>query len=386
MFLLQFIIWNASPCITRLGSLELRWYGLAWAIGFIAAQRLMVYIFRKEGRPAQDADTFAMYILIGTFLGARLGHVFFYEWEYYAKHLAEALLPVRFAPRLTFTGYQGLASHGAACGIVLAIYLYTRCRLHTRWPFVRIVPRPGQSYLWLADRLVIAVALVGCLIRVGNFANSEIVGKPTAQAYGVVFAHQPLMKVQHSSRAIESVILQKACDLAKENQPSQACLHVKFKYGGFEEKTITGFVEHGVGRLLREDVEMRRHLQASPGQPLRYHLAKDRRGAYTAHINVQPISRHPAQLYESLSCAILAVGLFYRWKRKQSALHNGELFGVFLTFVFGLRFLYENLKESKMLVEESYFGSLSVPHLLSVPFFLIGIALWVYSARKEPSR
>jgi prolipoprotein diacylglyceryl transferase len=157
--------WDPDPILVRLGPLAIRWYGLFFVAAFVAGYLIMMWIYRREGRDVESLDTGLMYMLGGTIVGARLGHVLLYEPGYYLTHPLEILK--------VWEG--GLASHGAALGILIAFYLYVR-------------RTPGLGYLWLLDRAGIVTALGGCFIRLGNFFNSEIVGTPTAGAWGVIFA------------------------------------------------------------------------------------------------------------------------------------------------------------------------------------------------------
>ncbi len=122
---LSYIIWYINPEILHLGFLSIRWYNLLFALGFIISFAWVKYIFKQENKPEQEVDTLILYVVIATGLGARLGHVIFYDFAYYSKHPLEAILPVVFEPKFEFVGYRGLASHGAAISILIALYLYT---------------------------------------------------------------------------------------------------------------------------------------------------------------------------------------------------------------------------------------------------------------------
>lgn len=169
-----FIDWNVSPeifTIPQIGSfgpIPVRWYGLLFALGFILGQQIMIHIFRKEGKPLADIDTLTLYMLFATVLGARIGHFLFYEPSVLIKNPLEVLLPP----------YAGLASHGGGIGILIGLWLYSRSRA-----------KSGQTFLWVADRIAITVALAGTFIRLGNLMNSEIIGKATNQPWGFIF-HQ----------------------------------------------------------------------------------------------------------------------------------------------------------------------------------------------------
>src|SRR5690606_18879956 len=162
MPLLNYIIWNVSPEITTFSlpfsdqAITLRWYGVLFALGFIISQQILYFIYRKENKSEKDVDTITVYMIVATIIGARLGHVVFYEPDMLWNDPLAVFLPFEFTPEFRFTGLQGLASHGGAFGILLAIWLYSRKK------------RPGQNYWQVLDRIVILVALTGALIRLGN--------------------------------------------------------------------------------------------------------------------------------------------------------------------------------------------------------------------------
>jgi len=158
------INWNVDPDIFQLGPFTIRWYGLLFAAGFIIGYQIMMYVFRKEKRNESHLNDLIWYMILGTVIGARLGHCFFYNPSYYLANPLEILQVWK----------GGLASHGAAIGILLAIYFFVN-------------KRKEYSYLWLIDRIAITVALGGSFIRLGNLFNSEIIGKATDVPWAFVF-------------------------------------------------------------------------------------------------------------------------------------------------------------------------------------------------------
>jgi len=173
-----FITWNVGPEIFNLGCLSLRWYGLLFATAFLLGYFLMKKIFRQEDVPVKVLDRLTWYMIFGTFIGARLGHCLFYDWSYFQDHILEIFIPVTQTENgWEFTGFAGLASHGAAIGILAALYIFSRVE--------------RRSYLWILDRAAIVVALSCFFIRVGNLMNSEIFGYPTALPWGFEFVRSP---------------------------------------------------------------------------------------------------------------------------------------------------------------------------------------------------
>lgn len=174
-----FINWDVSPEIFNLGGISIRYYGLLFAVAFILGYKVEEKMFKSEGLPMAWLDKLWLYVAIATIVGARLGHCIFYDWAYYSQHPLEMILPVRFSPEFKFTGYQGLASHGAAIGIIAGLWYYSR-------------KVSKKSIFWILDRAVIPIALAGFFIRTGNLMNSEIVGLPTNMPWGFRFVNSGL--------------------------------------------------------------------------------------------------------------------------------------------------------------------------------------------------
>ena len=171
-----FITWDVSPEIFDIGGFSVRYYGVLFALAFVLGYVIEERMFKSEGIPQKWLDKLWIYVAVATVVGARLGHCIFYDWAYYSAHPLEMILPVRFEPEFRFTGYQGLASHGAAIGIIAGLWYYSRK-----------VSR--RSILWVLDRSVIPIALAGFFIRTGNLMNSEIVGLPTEMPWGFRFVN-----------------------------------------------------------------------------------------------------------------------------------------------------------------------------------------------------
>jgi prolipoprotein diacylglyceryl transferase len=166
--------WNVDPEIFRIGDFAVRYYGVLFAIGMILSYQFMKRIFKREQIGIQYLDKLLIYIVVGTVVGARLGHCLFYDFAYYSQHPLEIILPIaKVDGSYHFVGFMGLASHGGAIGVLLSLALFCK--------------RYKTNLLQLLDRLVIAIPITGAFIRFGNFMNSEIYGKPTDSIFGIVF-------------------------------------------------------------------------------------------------------------------------------------------------------------------------------------------------------
>jgi prolipoprotein diacylglyceryl transferase len=170
------IVWDLDPEILKIGSFGIRWYSLMFVAAFVLGLHLMKKIYINDKIPVEKLDPLFMYVFVEMLVGMRLGDVFFYSWDYYQNHLLEIFLPMKEMAdgSWKFTGFTGFASHGAAIGIPVALYFYAKKHLNKPW-------------LFILDRLGIMVALAGFFIRLGNFFNSEIYGKPTESIFGVIF-------------------------------------------------------------------------------------------------------------------------------------------------------------------------------------------------------
>jgi phosphatidylglycerol---prolipoprotein diacylglyceryl transferase len=364
MHSLSYIIWNASPDIFSLPidfwifdfTLTLRWYGLLFALGFLLSQQILYYIFKKEGKPEKDVDTLTIYMVIATVIGARLGHVLFYEPERYLSNPIDIIK--------IWEG--GLASHGATVGILFALWLYGRKK------FV------GQNYLQTLDRIVILVALTGALIRFGNFMNSEIIGKPTQSDYGVVFARN-VTEVLKGDGSVTQVnyVEQDTTPNTQGYMPIKILL--EFEKG--QANSLEGYyqyVDNRVDGYLSYNAYVREHINQTETD---YDLSQDEAGTTYAIINTYAIPRHPAQLYESISCLMLFGFLFFLWTRHKEKLPEGRLFSIFLIVCFGLRIVFEFLKENQVDFENNL--PLNMGQLLSIPLVLVGVFMLIRSYRKE---
>jgi len=161
------IIWNADPIMFHIGEWSVRWYGLLFALGFVAGIYIVTRMFKREGIKPELVDSLFLFVIIGTVIGARLGHVFFYDWDYYSQHPGEIIK----------IWHGGLASHGGAVGIILMLWWWSKAY-------------SKKSLLWGMDTVVVPTALAGACIRLGNLINSEIYGIPTDLPWAFTFIRE----------------------------------------------------------------------------------------------------------------------------------------------------------------------------------------------------
>ena len=171
------IIWEpASDGVRLFGNFKIHYYSMMWIVAFVLGYRIMKKIYTNENQSHEKLDSLFMYSVLGIMIGARLGHVIFYQAELFREDFFSVFLPFKFSGGFEFTGFRGLASHGATIGMIVSMYLYNKKVLK-------------KSVLWILDRVVIACASGAIFIRIGNFFNSEIIGKPAEEGlpWAVVF-------------------------------------------------------------------------------------------------------------------------------------------------------------------------------------------------------
>ncbi|MDD3490449.1 MAG: prolipoprotein diacylglyceryl transferase [Bacteroidia bacterium] len=197
--MLNYITWTVDPELFSVGSLTVRWYGLLWAIGIWLALIIVQKIFKHEKHPEAWVDKLFIYTVLGTIIGARLGHCFFYEWKELAEPVTFLGITFKYGNyylshpwELLYIWRGGLASHGGAIGILIAMYYYNKN-----------VSKKG--YIWIFDRLVIGVALAGASIRLGNLMNSEIYGTATTLPWGFIFVRDGQTEPMHPTQIYEMI-------------------------------------------------------------------------------------------------------------------------------------------------------------------------------------
>ena len=242
--LLAKIDWAPSETLFKIGSFGVHYYSLMFVIAFGLGYYLMKKIFENEKIPLEYLESLFVYMVILILFGARLGDVFFYSWDYYQDHFIEILLPIReTSDGYSFTGFRGLASHGAVIGALIGLYFYKR-------------KLKQKSLLWLLDRITVPVALGAAFVRLGNFFNSEIVGKYTGTNFGVVFLNNRETLPRHPAQLYEAIcylilffLLRAAFKTTKKDKPGYLIgffftgmftirfliEFIKERQGGFEE-------------------------------------------------------------------------------------------------------------------------------------------------------
>lgn len=352
MSILNFIIWTFDPAIFTIPGTDYapRWYGVLFALGFILSQQVFLWIFKKEGRPEKDVERITTYMVVATIVGARLGHCLFYNPAYYLSHPIEILK--------VWEG--GLASHGGAIGILVAIYLF--CRKYK------------YRYLWVLDRLVIVVALTGAMIRTGNLFNSEMEGTLTNSNIGIVYARATYDVLNYDEERIEEVSIVQGGEM-QSDQPGivPVTARIKFKKGEKPELSDKNFLENQIKNTLDRYTEVRQHIDFGEG-PLSYKIYSEN-GSNVVDIYALGKVRHAAQLYEAGYCIALMLLLFWLWLRKRNSLPQGFNFALFMIILWAARFVDEFFKMPQEAFEENM--ALNMGQILSIPLTFAGFILMI---------
>lgn len=302
------IVWNPSKGID-LGFFTLHFYSVMWIVAFLLGFYIVKRIFKNDNQTNEALDSLFIYSVIGIMLGARLGHVFFYQPELINDDFFSIFLPFKFKGGIEFTGFQGLASHGAALGMIISMYLFNK----------KIIKK---SLLWVLDRVVVPVSLGAVFVRLGNFINSEIIGKVTESSFGIRF--------------------------------------IQDTYNKYDVVRITGI----------KDVK---DAYTALGNDPKY-----------VELLEQVPFRHPAQLYEAFSYVFVFLILMYVYWKTNKSEQQGFLFGLFLVLLWSVRFVVEFVKEPQNVERTDWL--LNTGQLLSIPFILIGLYfMFVYKAKRKLS-
>lgn len=312
--------WNPDDILFKIGFVQIKYYNLLWILAFVAGWYLMKQIFKKENKSLEKLDSLFVYAVVSIMLGARLGHVIFYDWDYYKDHVAEILLPIResvdgslfgIINGWEFTGFTGLASHGATIGAFIALYLLSR-------------KYKDMSFMWLLDRVAVVSSIGTAFVRLGNFFNSEINGKIVDGSFSL------------ATRFIRD----------SDDMPAYKAM------GLTNEKTASAAY-----KAIENNPEYASVLEAIP-------------------------YRHPAQLYEAFLYLILfGIMYFVYWKTDKSK-KPGFLFGLFMVGLWTSRFVVEFYKKSQGGFEDAW-GTFTTGQWLSIPMILVGLYFMVRPTKEK---
>ena len=345
------ILWD-FPNHIPIAGFQLRFYSLMFIISFVLGQYGMQYIFKKENVNPKLMDSLVYWMVGATIVGARLGHVFFYDWGYYKNHIGEILMVWK----------GGLASHGAAISIVLAMY----------WWSTRVAKK---HTLWTMDRIVIVVALAGGFIRMGNWFNSEIYGAPANSAVETVFLEAGRTSIGRGyGFNLEDVSFERTEEVFETDSLNYPVLTAQLRFFNLNDAQSEEYTNTYLSRILTASSKDNRNLLPYPNATAQGF--SDANGSY-AEIKVLGVPRYPTQLFEAGAYWIIFVLLALLYLKTGVGQRRGFLFGTFLIAVFGFRFFIEFYKEIQVGFENSM--SLNMGQWLSIPLVLSGLYLMLTS-------
>lgn len=350
------VTWD-MPYGLELGSFTLRYYSLLFAGGFFAGYFVIKKIFEAEKVPDKWLDSLVTYMVLATIIGARLGHVFFYEWDYYKTHPGKILA--------VWEG--GLASHGAAIAIIIALIIFSR----------KVTKR---SPLWSLDRIVIVVALAAVFIRTGNFMNSEIYGRPSNSAIETVFLNPVRNSILNGYgdriQEVDFKPLHKVFETDSINYPEYQFTATFVQ--GHDAEVAKSFVERYIAGLLNQQEIDERNIIVLAGTEAEI---IDEGQTPVIRMIVLGVPRYPTQWIEAIAYFFIFLLLYFLYWKTNKKNQPGFLFGTFLITLFGFRFFVEFLKANQVAFEQNM--SLNMGQWLSIPLVLIGLYFVLTSKSKS---
>ena len=360
-----FITWDINPNIIE-SPIMVRYYGLLFGLAFFAGFTLMKKMFANEKISEEWLDKILMYAVVGTVVGARLGHVFFYEWDYYSQHLLE----------IPQVWKGGLASHGAAIAIVIAMWIYAKR-----------VTKGTKTVLWTLDKVVLTVALAAGLIRVGNLMNSEIIGDKSEASTAFFFKYE-------AKQSISSYFMAETVDveiddpekIVEKNGFTYPVTHVSLQINNenIVEEDVKEFYK---GFNYYKNFEYKKETKDSREKELHYFVYQEKptitknADGFRVSFELAIIPRIPTQILEAISYFVIFILLFWGYWKQEWYKKEGLVFGVFFLLMFTARFVIEFWKEHQ--TDALADASLNMGQWLSIPGILIGVVFIALSLRKK---
>lgn len=351
--MLATIFWDFPNHIPLFG-FELRYYSLMFIISFVLGQYGMQYIFKKENISPKLMDSLVYWMIGATIVGARLGHVFFYDWDKYKNNLGDILK--------VWEG--GLASHGAAIAIVAAMIYWSR-------KYAKVHP------LWTLDRIVIVVALAAGFIRIGNWFNSEIYGAQANSVFETVFVEDAAQAIKHQFRGdVEDISFEPSGKVLQTNSLVLPELDLRISFYQSNEMQTSEYAKDCLG-ILKGLERDNQNILVLENTSVEVYQSPN---GWEATTKVYGIPRYPTQLFEAGAYWIIFIILTLLYLKRGAGNKAGFLLGLFLTMLFGFRFFIEFYKEIQVSFENSM--SLNMGQWLSIPMVSLGLFL-IFRAQKK---
>ena len=336
-----------------IGDYTLRIYQLMFLLSFILGFQILKNILKREGANEKWMDPLLTYSVVATVIGARLGHVFFYQPEYYLKHPLEILMVWK----------GGLASHGAAIAIIVAMFLFSK----------KISKTP---LLWILDRIVIVVALAAAFIRIGNYTNSEIYGKIDNSAVETVFLYPAQ---EYFTSYYGSFFYDVSFEETGKSFEQEGVVYPVFT------ATFTTKENTNTERIAQEiNTNILRRLTTLDSDERNVLPLPDSKAEIISpteiRVDLLGVPRYPTQLFEATAYLLIFLILVFLYLKTRKKFELGFLFGTFLTLLFGFRFFVEFYKANQVGFEEAL--TLNMGQNLSIPLVLIGLYFMLTSTKR----
>lgn len=336
-----------------IGDYTLRIYQLMFLLSFILGFQILKSILKREGANDKWMDPLLTYSVVATVIGARLGHVLFYQPEYYLKHPLEILMVWK----------GGLASHGAAIAIIVAMYLFSK----------KVSKTP---LLWILDRIVIVVALAAAFIRIGNYTNSEIYGKVDNSAVETVFLYPAQ---EYFTSYYGSFFYDVSFEETDQSFEQEGITYPIYT------ATFTTKENANVERIAQEiDVNILRRLSSLDSEEQNILPLPGAKAEVISpseiRVDLLGVPRYPTQLFEASAYLLIFVILVFLYLKTKKKFELGFLFGTFLTLLFGFRFFVEFYKANQVGFEDEL--TLNMGQILSIPLVLIGLYFMLTSPKR----
>lgn len=372
--MLNFIIWDGSPALFTSGSFVLRWYGILFIAGLLISRLVLLYLFKKEGRPIKEVNTLLIYLLLSMVIGSRIVYVLFYQPNTLFSNPLTAFLPFDLKPSFHFTGVRSMSAHGAAIGVLLSLWMYSRkTKLKT-------------DYLSLLDKATIVSPIIAASLLLGSFFNSVPAGTPTDSSMGTVSLNpitEGLMKVPccvmripGGKNPLEDV------SVGKDKRPkpdtaglSPIILYLFFKPGATEQ-IVKEFLIGDVKAYLFDRPD---YIYEPGTEPLHYTIFVDK-STYIGRVRTLGIARHPVQIYEAIVSLVVFALAFILWKKLSYRSNAGRIFGL-VSVVYWLAFFvlaYLKTDRAAGLIQ----STVSIEHIASMVMVALGAIIFYFSYRK----
>ena len=357
---LAYINWDVNPNIIE-SPVMVRYYGVLWASSFILGLWLMKKMMNNDKAPEAYTDKIFIYVMAGAVIGARLGHVFFYDWDQYKDNLLDI-----------FKIWEGgLASHGGLIGVVLALWLYSR----------NITKR---NILWAGDKVVVTVAIAACLIRVGNLMNSEIIGTQSDSSAALFFEYEAKQGIIRSINQMTEGKLEVAeieiTEAGSNSEGPIGNLKVNVTSQTAIDQAYLDIIVSNVKSSMVSRFDHKEDHIAYYGDKTGQISVNGNNGSFDFEVRIIP--RIPTQIWEAFSYLIIFGVMMFGYWVKHWYRREGLLFGLFLVLLFGARFIIEFWKEHQTLSDDA---ALNMGQWLSIIPFVIG-ALIMFRAFKLPAK